>query len=314
MLAGVLSGAILLFMSGVAAAQQPVKAGQLTTHLVERAMPEMKPEASFAGVVITKELLSVSPEESAWAILRRGQLSHSTKDRTAAVHALGLLKGDPVAEELAEHALSDKKSQVRAAAATALGQIGSSTAIPHLLQALKDKEMRVVLAASNALLLLGNDSGYEVYYELLTGKRKSGEGYITDKKRMLKDPKQMTILGLGIGMGFAPYAGYAWLIAQEASKDYRTPVRVDAAKRLVGDPDPQITQALLQAASDKKWQVRAAALEVMAYRGDANLSEAIAPHMLDKERAVQYIAAAAVIRLSPCATCSCGILPFCATF
>ena len=45
-----------------------------------------------------------------------------------------------------------------------------------LKEALKDPDAGVVLAAANALRLIGDPIAYEVYYAVLTGERKSGAG------------------------------------------------------------------------------------------------------------------------------------------
>jgi HEAT repeat protein len=75
-------------------------------------------------------------------------------------------------------------------------------------------------------------------------------------------------------------------------------VRAAAAKLLVNDPDPRVGQALVRAASDKSWMVRASALLAIAKRGDPELLNGIVPAMSDKNEVVRCTAAAAVIRLT----------------
>jgi HEAT repeat protein len=69
------------------------------------------------------------------------------------MNALGLLPQNPKARQMAENALLDKDSEVRAAAANSLGQQGSTVSIPKLKEAAKDKETEVVFAVTNALFL-----------------------------------------------------------------------------------------------------------------------------------------------------------------
>jgi hypothetical protein len=145
---------------------------------------------------------------------------------------------------------------------------------------------------------LGDPAGYDAYYELLTGERKSGQGLIAEKKKLITDPRAMVLLGVGVGIGFAPYAGYGWMVWQELSKDYKTPVRINALTKLANDPDSRINEGLVKAASDKHWSVRVAALSAIAHHGDPRLICRIRPHITDKNAAVRYTAAAAVIRLS----------------
>jgi HEAT repeat protein len=246
----------------------------------------------------TSAAIAQTPEERAWEIIQTGQHERRTSERAAAVRALGLLQGDPRAVEFAEKALTDKKPSVRVAAAVALGQMGSRTSIPLLKDALADKESSVFFAAANSLLSLGDPAGYDLYYEVLTGERKTGENCTTKYKKMLQNPTQMTYFGLGVAVGFVPYAGYPWMILQVVTKDFVSPVRAEALKRLATDPDPRIGEALAKAASDKSWTVRVAALEAIARHRDPNLIGAVTPRMDDKKAAVRFTAAAAVLRLS----------------
>jgi HEAT repeat protein len=238
-----------------------------------------------------------TPQEKAREILQTGLSERNTGRRAAAVAALGLLQNNPWAIESAENALGDKKAAVRAAAATALGQMGAKSSTPLLKKALADTENRVFFAAADSLLSIGDPAGYDVYYEILTGERKSGEGLIATKKKLIADERATVLLGLGVGIGFAPYAGYGWMMWQELSKDYATPVRINALKKLANDPDSRIGEGLARAACDKHGTVRVAALFAIGRQDDPNLITAITPHMMDKKAPVRYVAAAAVLRL-----------------
>jgi HEAT repeat protein len=239
----------------------------------------------------------VSPQK-AWEVLQTGINEHNASKRADAVGALGLLKDDPRAIGLAEKALRDKKPAVRAAGATALGQLASRSSIPLLRATARDKDNRVFYAAADSLILMGDAAGYEAYYEQLTGERKSGEGLVANKKKLVTDPRAMVMLGVGVGIGYAPYAGYGWMLWEELSKDYASPMRVKALKKLENDQDSRISIGLLQAAADKHWTVRVAALSAIARHGDPGLAGPITPYLGDKHAAVRYTTAAAIIRLS----------------
>ncbi len=242
--------------------------------------------------------LAQASEQAAWEVLLSAQRSHSTLKRVTSVRALGFLTDDHRAVMLAEEALSDKNPDVRAAAATALGQIGSTTSVPALKTALGDKVVAVVLAASNALLLLGDASGYDAYYEILIGERKSGASVIEEHKQLLKNSKKMAELAFESGIGFVPYGGVGWGIVKAVSKDYSSPVRAEAATKLSSGMDLRIGEALVKASSDKRATVRVAALNAIARRGDPRLMPAILGQLADKNHAVKCSAAAAIIRLS----------------
>jgi HEAT repeat protein len=199
---------------------------------------------------------------------------------------------------MAERALQDRKHEVRATAATALGLMGSKVSIPGLKKALSDKDPSVVLTAAHALQVLNDPAGYEVYYEVLTGERKSANGLVAQEMETLKDPKRMAKLGFEEGLGFIPFADIGLSTVKAVSKDDTSPVRAAAARVLIDDPDPRIGQALVRAASDKSWIVRASALLAIAKREDADLLNGIVPAMSDKNEVVRCTAAAAVIRLT----------------
>ena len=254
----------------------------------------------LAVVFVTgnEPLRAQAPTGIAWDILEKGHTSRHAKQRIIAVRALGQLPGNSRAVELAEELIVDREPDVRAAAALTLGQLNAVRSIPLLREALKDKNIHVDFAASNALLSLGDSSGYAIYYEVLIGKRKSGEGPVEEQKRLIKDPKAMTLMMLGTAAGFAPYAGYGWAVFQAISKDYAGPVRVEAMQKLAKDPDAQTEVALIEAASNKNWKLRVAALEALAQRGDPRLADTLASHLSDKNQAVRCAAAAGFIRLS----------------
>jgi len=257
--------------------------------------------AGFLVVVLLSDsgvVLAQNPAQRAWDVLEKGHDSHSTKERANAVRALGQLQGNSHAVELAEQAIADKKPDVRAAAALTLGRLGSSRSIPLLKAAVKDKNVKVALAASSALLTFGDPCGYVIYREVLVGKRKSGEGPVAEEGRLLKDPKALSLMMLGVAVGFAPYAGYAWAAYEVLSKDYAGPVLVEAAQKLATDRDPETQLALVKAASNRNWKVRVAVLDALAQQADPRLMDTLAGHLSDKKQAVRCAAAAALIRVT----------------
>jgi HEAT repeat protein len=248
--------------------------------------------------ILTTPVYSQSPSEKAWEILKAGASNKSADSQVRALRAMGLITQNPTAEKLAIAALSDKDSQVRAAAATCLGEVGSKDAIPALKQALKAKETEVVFAATSALYMLKDPTAYQVYYAVLTKTRKSGESLMDSQLSMLKDKKAMASLAFEQGIGFIPFAGVGVGAFKAITKDDESPVRAAAAVRLARDPDPKSAEALATAAGDEKWLVRAAAIDAIGRRGDAALLKAVVPHLTDDNETVRFNAAACVIRLS----------------
>jgi hypothetical protein len=245
-----------------------------------------RPASALLLVLMTHAgvLLAQTPRQQAWDTLRAGVNHNSTAKRTQAVRALRLLPGDPEATEMAQAALQDRKPEVRTAAATAIGLMGATTAIPALKKALSDRKPAVALAAAHALQVLNDPAGYQVYYEVLTGERKPTEGLVGQQMETLKDRKQMAELGFEEGLAFMPFADIGWSATKAMLKDDASPVRAAAARSLVNDSDPRVGQA--------------SALLAIAKRGDPQLLVAIVPALSDKNGVVRYTASAAVIRLA----------------
>jgi HEAT repeat protein len=116
--------------------------------------------------------------------------------------------------------------------------------------------------------LLGDPFGYNVYYAILTGERKSGQGLLDQQKKMLSDPKKMAKFGFAQGIGFVPFGAIGYGAFKRATKDDSSPVRAGAA-----------------------------ALDAISRRGDPDLSPKIEFALNDGRSVVRYTAAAAIIHL-----------------
>jgi HEAT repeat protein len=244
-------------------------------------------------------LAAQTPEQQAWSMLSSGAADKSARTRAIAVRSMGLVPHDSAVEKLAADTLqNDPSAEVRAAAASALGHMGAKRAIPALKMAAKDNDATVILAAASSLRLLGDPSAYLVYYAVLTGERKSGEGLIEEQKKMLSDPKKMAQFGFEQGIGFVPFGGLSYSVFKTLTKDDVSPVRAAAAVALAHDPDPKSGEALVKATSDNSWVVRAAALDAIAQRKDPTLIVGIMHSLADEKAEVKYTAAAAIYRLS----------------
>jgi HEAT repeat protein len=274
--------------------------------------------AVFAAFITSFSLVSAqTPEQQSWSLLSAGAADKSAHTRAIAVRSLGLVPHDSAAEKLAADSLHDSSAEVRIAAATALGHMKATSAIPALKKALRDPDVGVILAAAGSLRLLGDPSAYLVYYAVLTGERKSGQGLVDEEKKMLSDPRKMALFGFETGIGFVPFGGLSYGVYKALTKDDVSPVRAAAAVALAHDPDPKSGEALVKAASaptydsytktgeaivkapvDKTWVIRAAALDAIAQRNDPGLIVGIMSAMADPKPEVQYTAAAAIYHLS----------------
>jgi len=174
----------------------------------------------------------------------------------------------------------------------------STSSIPVLNKALSDSDISVALAAARSLLQMNQKSGYSVYYAVLTGKRQAGQSLLQQQLDQFNTPQKMLDFLFNQGIGFLPYAGYGMEVIQDLQKKNNAPVRAAAAWALAKDPNPRSGRVLAHACFDKDSMVRAAALRAVASRGDPALLSIIQPAMQDPNTNVQYMAAAAVLRLA----------------
>ena len=245
-----------------------------------------------------------SPLEQAWGILQAGADNKSADQRVATMRVLHLIPDDAKAVGMAEQGLKDKDPEVRGAAAVSLGAMKSKSSIPQLLAMKKDPEGAVVMAAAKALIELGDEQGYEAYYALLTGQRKSGDSLIGGEEKeldqLLKNPKQMEAMAFEEGIGFVPFGGYGLEVytAVHNSESKEPIVKATAIKILANDPDPRTEKALVAAIADKHWLVRAAAYDALARRGHSAVLPNLSSGLTDEKDEVKLTAAAAVIHLS----------------
>jgi HEAT repeat protein len=245
-----------------------------------------------------------SPKEQAWAVLQGGAANTSAEQRADTMRALQLIQGDPKAVALVEKGLMDKEPSVRGAAAMSLGVMKSKSSIPKLEASLRDPEGAVVMAAASALIQLGDEKGYSVYYAMVTGQRKSGDSLVGGEEKeldtLMKNPKQMTEMAFEQGIGYAPFGGVALGAYQaiHSSKENVQMVKATAVRKLAKDPDPRSEKALVAATTDSSWLVRAAAFDALAQRGDSGAVSGIQPGLSDEKDVVKLAAAAAIVQLS----------------
>jgi HEAT repeat protein len=261
--------------------------------------------AWFLFVVLAVGLAAEQPaaepsevRDHAWAVLSEGLLHDHASHRVVAVQALSLMSKNRTAERFATRALSDKDAKVRAAAATSLGQLNAYRAIPALRKALEDNQVSVVLASAHSLYLLKDKSAYDIYYAVMMGDRKSNSGLVQAQLDRLKDPKQMMELGFQEGLGFVPFGGMGYQAFKELTRKGGAQARAASARFLAHDPDQISEDALLQTAlADKSEEVRLAAIDALAERGNPRSIERLAKNLTEEKTAPRYRTAAAILHL-----------------
>jgi HEAT repeat protein len=256
-------------------------------------------EKSSANNSQSSEKSAPDFQDKAWRVLWLGLHNPRAAKRMEAVKALSLISGNQRAITFSLRALNDKDSKVRTAAASTLGELHATKAIPALRASLSDKSVSVVLAATYALYVLKDPAAYEIYYAVLMGDRKTSQGLIAGQIDRLKDPKQVAEMGFQEGLGFVPFGGMGYEAYRTIMKHDSSPVRAAAARFLALDPDSVTEDALVQTAlADKNTIVREAALDALAQRGDPKCIERLGKNLEDSKYPVRYRTAAAIIRLS----------------
>jgi HEAT repeat protein len=241
-------------------------------------------------------LFGCEPTSQAWNILQAGAHDKSANKRVQAVLALGLMASDARAIETAEHALQDSKSEVRRAAVTALGDMGSRVSLPKIRALLEHSDAKTVVAIAAVLKNLKDPQADEIYYQILTGERRAGGGILDG----LKDKKSLERMGVEEALGFVPFGGigigaYDYFKQNDSSN---ANINAVAATALAQDRDPASKQALIRASFAGKEIVQVAALRALAKCGDPSVVKDIEPAMYSKNSLISYTAAAAIVHLS----------------
>ena len=143
---------------------------------------------------------------------------------------------------MAELALQDQNSDVRAAAATTLGTLKAQRSITALQNALKDTDPTVIISAAKALVEMNNEDGYDTYYAIATGQQKGGQGLVGSQEKelstLMHNPKDLAETAFEQGIGFVPFGGLGFgaFKAIHDSGQNAIVVKATAFKMLAKDP------------------------------------------------------------------------------
>jgi len=114
--------------------------------------------------------------------------------RLGAIEALGCIRDPRAIDKLINILFSDNNSEIRWAAAVALGEIGEHVSIPYLVRALTDTDRYVRYGSAKSLELMGwhpNDDAETTYYQIAVqdwnSVKKIGKPAIDPLLHMLKE-------------------------------------------------------------------------------------------------------------------------------
>jgi HEAT repeat protein len=254
-------------------------------------------------VILTLTSARAATLDEAWKTLQGGITENNANKRKLALSAMVVAGSQPRAVRMAASLLKDKEVDVRAAAASALGEMNARTAIPPLVEALEDDAPEVNFAAARSLWNLGDRRGRDILLAVLAGQRGDSPGILKetmrDAKRRLRNPAGLAMLGVkeSAGMFLGP-AAMGITVFEELRKDDSAAARTLSAAALATDRDPATIKALEEALDDKNWVVRAAVAKALAVRRNRASIPKIAAMLEDKQDGARYMAAAAIVRLA----------------
>ncbi len=170
--------------------------------------------------------------------------------RIAAANALGLIGGDHEGVGALCFALADEEPNVRAAACRSLGVLASPQSCQPLLSATSDPSSLVRAAAVQALVAIDNPVSLARMREIV-----------------LDDASPTVVVQAIAGLGSSRVDQDLNLLMSLCSSEDHEVVKA-AARALTRYPAHRATAALLGLLSHERWDVRWAAAEVLAGRGD----------------------------------------------
>ena len=244
-----------------------------------------------------------------WQMLDTAAISENVRIRTDVIAALSSMEGDEKAIRQIVNGLDDRHSQVRRISASSLGTMHATEAIPHLRQAMNDKNAGVSFAAAEALWRMGNEDGAPIFYAVLLGSHQVEPNFFsseaTDIWNELHDPSALANIGIGEASGalLGPYSE-GITVARELAKDRGAKARALSATLLGEQPNPASEKILTDMLDDKNIAVQVSVAKALGGFDDPVLIPRIAPLLTEKGKplfkradAVRFMAAAAIVRL-----------------
>jgi HEAT repeat protein len=257
------------------------------------------------ALLIPAALLLAQPEKTSWDVLKAGLANTNPLTRRQAVTAVGSIGLAPEAVRLVEAALKDSDSLIRETAAAELGDMKARQSFPALKAALDDPSGEVAFAAAKSLWDMGDTTGRGFIEDVVAGQQKASESEVSrtahDARRKAHDPKAMTVLGIreASSVLLGPF-NIGVIAAEQAFKDSSTAARMLALNLLAQDCDAQTVKLLqVSLANDKSWAVKATAAKALGKCGNPETIPTLEQNLADSHAAVRFMAAAAIVRLSP---------------
>ncbi len=206
--------------------------------------------------------------------------SSDTSVRVAAAHAVGSIPGEHEGVGALCFALADEEPHVRAAACRSLGQLRAPQSLQPLLSATSDPSPLVRSAGVQALVAIDNPISLARLREIV-----------------LEDPSPTVVVHAIDGLGRSRLDQDLTLLMSLCSSSDHEVIKA-AARGLRGFDAHRATAALLGLLSHDRWDVRWAASEVLAARGDVTAVEPLRRAAdVEKDELVAQVIQKAIARL-----------------
>lgn len=205
--------------------------------------------------------------------------------------------------ETIERALQSKNAETRKDAVEAMGFAGARFS-SELRRALGDKAPEVRFAAAKALYEMNDPAGEQALLDVLNGDSKTTSSFMAAQKReamhTLQSPKSLATTTVKVSAAFSPVPGSGLMVstAMKGMKNRGASDRAQTALLLSKVNSPEVIEALERSLGDKDPSVRAASIQAIALSGNGSLAKDAEGMMNDKNRTVRLHAAAAYLRLS----------------
>src|SRR5258708_36686441 len=109
------------------------------------------------------------------------------------------------------------------------------------------------MSVAHSLIQINENTGFELYYDVLVGEKKGGCSLIAGQLNDLKTPERAIKFAFDQGIGFVPYGGYGMQAVHAWQKTRTSPTPLRAPRALAESPVPLPTRPLGQAASCHDW-------------------------------------------------------------
>jgi HEAT repeat protein len=239
------------------------------------------------------------------SILREGLEASDPLVRVEAITATSMIGYHELVLARLEHCLKEKDVRVRLAAVHAFVDLASPQGIEPLRSVLQnDKVPEVAFAAAQALQKLNDPAGAKALMEVYEGKRKSTSGMIEQKERETTNQfhsfysSLMFITSKGIGYVPVPGVGEGFTALEALTHDKGVSDRARVVLILGGSNSTETLDWLRGALQDKDWSVRAAAAQMIAHGAHVELRDNLVPLFSDKNRKVRFRAAGAFLHVA----------------